>query len=147
MEFSMKAFRFFLHSGLACASLLAYAGTTGKIAGTVYDARTGEPLPSVNVVLVGTSLGAASNVDGYYVILNIRSGRCKLNASLVGYKSQSVTCLRVDIDQTTTQDLKLSEETLAAEEVTVVAIRPVVRKDVSASRANIEIADVVDTLL
>jgi hypothetical protein len=119
-----------------------YAGTTGKIVGTVTDARTGEPLPSVNVTVPGTTLGASTNVDGYFVILNVPPGTYRLVASLVGFRNFSVVDVRVDIDQTTTQNFRMSEEAIAGEEVTVVATRPVVQRDVSASRANIEIQDV-----
>ena len=50
---------------------ISFAGTTGKIAGTVKDAQSGEPLAGVNVFLEGTSLGAATDVDGTYFIINI----------------------------------------------------------------------------
>ena len=50
--------------------------------------------------------------------------------------------MRVDIDQTTDLNIGLGEEAIAGEEVTIVATRPVVQRDVAASRANIEIADV-----
>jgi hypothetical protein len=43
---------------------LVFAGTTGKIAGSVLDQDSGEPLAGANVVLVGTGLGAAVDVDG-----------------------------------------------------------------------------------
>ncbi len=123
-------------------SSVLYAGSTGKIAGTVVDSRTGEPLPSVNVTISGMTLGASTNVDGYYVILNVPPGDYRVQASLVGYRNSSAVNVRVDIDQTTTQDFRMNEEAIAGEEVTVVATRPVVQKDVSASRANIEIQDV-----
>jgi hypothetical protein len=138
----MKAIGYLLLVTVTCVPLLALAGTTGKIAGTARDARTGEPLPSVNVVVEGSNLGAASNVDGYFVILNVPPGRYKVLASLVGFKPVSAVGVRVDIDQTTTQNFTLSEESVTAEEVTVVAQRPVVQRDVAASRANIEIQDV-----
>jgi hypothetical protein len=127
---------------LVLVTAVLYAGTTGKIAGTVVDARTGEPLPSVNVTVPGTTLGASTNVDGYFVILNVPPGSYRLVASLVGYRNSAAVSVRVDIDQTTTQNFRLSEEAISSEEVTVVATRPVVQRDVSASRANIEIQDV-----
>jgi hypothetical protein len=43
--------------GLGLLSCEGYAGTTGKIAGKIVDARTKEPLIGVNVVIVGTTLG------------------------------------------------------------------------------------------
>jgi len=39
-----------------------FAGITGKISGLIKDAETGEPLPGVNIVIEGTTLGAASNL-------------------------------------------------------------------------------------
>ncbi len=46
-----------------------FAGTTGKIAGVVKDKQTGEPLPGVNVLIQGTTLGASTDIDGYYVVI------------------------------------------------------------------------------
>jgi hypothetical protein len=138
----MRASGISLVSAIVFFTAAVFAGTTGKIAGTVTDARTGEPLPSVNITLEKTNLGAATNVDGYFVILNVPPGRYRLTAKLIGYKAESVIDIRVDIDQTTTQNIKLSEEAIAGEEVTVVATRPIVQRDVAASRANIEISDI-----
>ena len=62
----MRAFRY-LSTALLCSVLAgaaAQAGTTGKIAGTVRDSRTQEPLPGVNVVVQGTMLGASTDIDG-----------------------------------------------------------------------------------
>jgi hypothetical protein len=138
----MRALYLFVIAALFLSTLCLYAGTTGKIVGTVTDSRTGEPLPSVNVTVAGTSLGGSSNIEGYFVILNVPAGRHKLNATLVGFKTSTAVDVRVDIDQTTTQNFRLVEEAITGEEITVVASRPVVQKDVAASRANIEIADV-----
>lgn len=114
------------------------ASTTGKIAGIIKDASTGEPLPGVNVVVEGTMLGAASDLDGFYVILNIPPGQYTLNVSMVGYATAIVREVRVNIDQTTSIDIDLREETLeSGETITVVAQRPVIERDVAASRANL----------
>ncbi len=61
-----------------------FAGTTGKIAGRITDANTGEALPFVNVIIMGTNLGAASDIDGYYSILNIPPGVYVVKASAIG---------------------------------------------------------------
>ena len=47
------------------------AGTTGKIAGTVKDQDTGEPLVGANVVVLDTRMGAAVDVDGAFFIINV----------------------------------------------------------------------------
>ncbi|MBD3223922.1 MAG: TonB-dependent receptor plug domain-containing protein, partial [Caldithrix sp.] len=119
------------------------AGTTGKIAGVVTDASTGDPLPGVNVLVNGTTLGAATDLEGYYVILNVPPGEYEVTASMVGYTEITKTQVRVRIDQTTTLNYNLGEQALeAGETITVVAERPVVEKDVAASRANISTEEI-----
>ncbi|NOX90016.1 MAG: TonB-dependent receptor [Calditrichaeota bacterium] len=114
------------------------AGTSGKIVGLVSDAKTGEPLPGVNVVLEGTVMGASTDLEGYYVILNVPPGEYTMTFSMIGYSTKKITNVRVNIDQTTTINMKMEEMTLdIGEEITVVATRPPVERDVAASRANI----------
>ncbi len=117
------------------------AATTGKIAGTIRDA-TGEPLIGVNVMLEGTNYGAATNVEGYYVILNVPPGSYDLKASYIGFTSHREVGVRVNIDQTTIIDIILQEEQIGMDEVVVVATQPIVQKDVSSSRANITAAEI-----
>ena len=66
---------------------ITYAGTTGKLTGKATDAKTKEALPFVNVTLLGTNLGAATDIDGNYVILNIPPGRYSVRAQSVGYQA------------------------------------------------------------
>ena len=86
------------------ASNFCFAGNTGKIAGVVKDDQTGEALVGANVVIEGTTQGAATNLDGYYVILNIPPGKYTLSASGVGYTKKSFSNVTVSIDLTTTID-------------------------------------------
>jgi hypothetical protein len=67
---------------------MALAGTTGKIAGEVKDAQTGEALAGANVVIEGTTSGAATNVDGYYAILNVPPGKYTVYASAIGLQEE-----------------------------------------------------------
>ena len=53
------------------ASLPLSAAPLGKLAGTIKDAETGEALPGVNVLIVGTTMGATTDLDGRYFILNV----------------------------------------------------------------------------
>ena len=113
---------------------LVFAGTKGKIAGTVTDAETGKPLPAANVIIEGTTMGAAADKDGYYVILNVPPGTYTLKASMMGYAKVTVTEVHVSVDRTTTVDFKMKPMVLPGEEVVVVAKRPVVQKDVAGSQ-------------
>ena len=119
---------------LLCTSHLTWAGTTGKIAGVITDAETGQRLPGVNIIVEGTTIGAASDLNGNYTILNVRPGTYDLSASMMGYGKVTVTGVRVNIDQTSTIDFSLKPGVLLGEEVTVVAERPLVEPDVAASK-------------
>lgn len=59
--------------------LYVIAATTGKIAGVITDAKTGEALPGVNVVIEGTQMGAATNLKGEYFVINVPPGTYNLN--------------------------------------------------------------------
>ena len=115
---------------------------SGKIAGTVTDQATGDPLPGVNVVIEGTTQGATTDVDGYYNILNVRPGTYDVRASFVGFTPQILADVRVNIDLTTNLDIQLREETVGLDEVVVAAERPVVQRDVSASVANLNAEEI-----
>jgi outer membrane receptor protein involved in Fe transport len=119
-----------------------FSGTTGKIAGKVTDAETGDPLPGANVILEGTTMGAATSLDGDYVILNVPPGTSTVKATMIGYGDFIVSNVRVNIDLTTTVNFEMKPTVLAFEVITVVAKRPVVFKDISASQAHIEAAQV-----
>lgn len=109
--------------------------TTGKIAGRITDA-TGEALPFVNIIVMGTNYGAASDIDGYYSILNIPPGTYEVKASAIGYNSTIVQNVRVSIDLTTSLDLTITETSVSlSEDVIVIATRPLIQKDLTASTA------------
>lgn len=113
------------------------AGTTGKIAGKVTNRQTGEPLPGVNVVIVGTTFGAATNPEGLFTILNVPPGLYSVKASIIGYAHVTVSEVRVRIDQTSTVNLTLTAEAVAGEEVVVTAERKLVKEDVATSVADL----------
>ena len=123
---------------LLCISLPALAGPNGKIAGRVTDTENGQPLPGVGVTIAGTLMGASTNVDGYYSILNVPPGTYTVQFSLVGYTKTRVENVRVVMELTSTINQQLKSTTIETGEVIVTAQRPVVTKDVSASRFNIE---------
>ncbi len=127
--------------GLIAFLLLALApaayAQTGKIAGRVVDGDTGETLPGVNVVIVGTTQGATTNVEGYFTILNVRPGTYAVRASFIGYTPVVVENVRVRIDQTTELDFDLSTEVLEGEEVVVTAERPLVQRDLTGTQTSV----------
>ncbi|HUF08337.1 MAG TPA: TonB-dependent receptor [Rhodothermales bacterium] len=127
-RFLAAAMVLLLAASPAAESVLAQG--RGKISGTVTDARTGDPLPGVNVVIDGTTLGTASDTDGDYFIANLRAGEYTVTASFIGYQSVSVQEVDVRSGGTTDIDFSMSELTLLMEdEIVVTATRPLVEKD------------------
>ncbi len=116
---------------LLSTSIFIFAGTTGKISGTIRDAATGEPLPGCNVIIDGTSLGAASDVNGEYFIINIKPGSYTVRATMIGYKIYRVTNVQVVADLTTQVNFSMEAGTVEMGEVVVTAERPLIQKDIT----------------
>ncbi|RMG34879.1 MAG: carboxypeptidase-like regulatory domain-containing protein, partial [Methanobacteriota archaeon] len=114
-----------------------FAATTGKITGVVKDAETGEPLPGVNVVIQGTSLGASTDLDGSYFILNIPPGNYTVTAQMVGYATVNMEDVRVNAGRTTVLNFSLKSQLLQGEEITIVAEREVIPRDVASSQVTL----------
>lgn len=124
------------------------AGTTGKIAGKVSDKESGDFLPGANIIVIAKiekgvevpldrTLGAASNLDGDYVILNVPPGKYKVQAMFIGYERVIVSNVSVSIDVTTKVDFPMSLSTLQLGEVEIVAERAIVQKDLTSSQAHV----------
>lgn len=116
---------------------------TGKITGKLIDGSTGEALPFVNVLIMGTTQGAATDIDGYYVIIGVGPGTYSVRSSAIGYNTVTTENVKVSIDLTTQIDFSLSPTTVElSEEIVVVATRPLVTKDLTSSTAIITADDI-----
>ncbi len=116
----------------------------GKIAGLITDASTGESLPGVNILMVGTQQGAITDVDGFYFINNVRPGTYSLRASFVGFNTQIKGNVRVSTGLTSEVNFALDVEDVGLDEVVVTAERPIVQLDVSANVASLNPAEFED---
>ncbi len=111
---------------------LLLSGTTGKISGLIIDGQTGDGLPGANVQIDGTTLGAATDVDGNFTILNIPPGLYTVNISFIGYQPVRVKDVRVNVDFTTRIDQKLKPSAVEMAAVEVYGERnPLVRQDLT----------------
>ncbi|MFC2083788.1 TonB-dependent receptor domain-containing protein [Bacteroidota bacterium] len=122
-----------------------YSGTTGKISGRVTDIDNGEPLPGINIIIEGTTMGAATDVDGNYVIINITPGHYSVIASGVGFQKRSFTNVKVSADFTTRLDFEMSTQAIEVETVVVRAETPLIREDLTSSHVTID-ADQIESL-
>lgn len=137
----MKYLKGFLIALMVLTSSVVFA-QTGKITGQVTDSETGQSLPGVNVVLVGTNLGAATDENGNCTILNIPPDEYTVQASFIGYAQTQVSNVEVNIDLTTRVDFQLQQQAIAGQEVVVEAQTRVVKADISASRVDVSAQDV-----
>ncbi len=98
------------------------APAIGKIKGKVVDAQNGDVLPGVNVLIEGTALGAATDIDGMYTIQSVPVGNYVVIASIIGYAKLRVTNVIVEDGKIATLDFSLQPEALQGEEVVVEAV-------------------------
>ncbi|MFH1852351.1 MAG: TonB-dependent receptor [Candidatus Neomarinimicrobiota bacterium] len=129
----MKRIKLCLIMLMISSPIFIQAGMTGKIVGKITDSTTGEPLIGANVILEATSLGAAADVDGYFMVLNIMPGTYNLRAMMIGYKDLVQRDVRVSTDLTTTIDFSMEVATLVGQEVVVYAKEKLVKMDVTST--------------
>jgi len=119
-------------------SAQSIAGIYGKLSGYIKDRDTGEPLIGANVLIEGTYLGAAADLDGYYFINSIQPGTYRVIVSAVGYQKLIFENVLIRIDLTTNLDVNLSSTVLdIGTEVVVTSQRSLVQKDLTSTSVTI----------
>ncbi len=100
---------------------LAALSQNGTIAGKVVDVQSQEPIIGANVVIQGTSVGAASDLDGNFTISNVKPGTYVIVVSFVTYKTQTITDVVVESGKKTTLGISLAEDVAELQAVVVEA--------------------------
>jgi len=113
--------------------IIVYGGTTGKIVGRITDSSTKEPLVGVNITILDTRLGASTDIDGNFVILNIPPGKYKVKVSSVGFKPIVFENVSVVVDRTVELNTELEATAVQVGELVVEARRPLIQKDLTSS--------------
>ncbi|NUM81845.1 carboxypeptidase-like regulatory domain-containing protein, partial [bacterium] len=126
---TFRKFALLFAMAFSLVPLSLFAGTNGKVTGIVKDKETGDALPGVNIILDGTTMGAATNAQGEFTIINVPAGVYTLSTSMIGYTKVTKQNVRILPDFTTRVDFDLSPESLGGEEVVIVAERPLIQKD------------------
>ena len=93
---------------------------TGKVAGRVTDANTGDALIGASVTVQGTKLGALVNANGQYELQNVPNGSQKITVSYVGYASQTKS---VNVTGSQSLDFALEVSNVLGDEIVVSASR------------------------
>ena len=110
------------------------------VTGVVTDIE-GDPLPGVNIVIKGTTVGISTNINGTYTI-QIPSGSSEpvvLVFSFVGFQNQEVA-----VGNQTTIDIVLEVESLGLDEVVVVGYGSQKKSDITAAISSIRAEDIVE---
>lgn len=122
MKLRIKQFFQFI-SILICLLVEISAQTyKGEIFGYVIDAKTKEPLPSVNIILIEQpTYGAVSDSAGNFIIKAVPVGTYSLKSTMIGYESSVVTNVVVSTGRSTKVLVKLNEQAVEVSGVTVKA--------------------------
>ncbi|MEG8946840.1 TonB-dependent receptor [Rosettibacter firmus] len=97
-----------------------YAQGRGTLRGIVFDKATKEVLPGANVLIKGTSIGTACDLDGKYVIYNVPAGTQTVVVSYIGYKTVTME-LNILPGKTLEQNFGLEMTAVEGEEIVITA--------------------------
>lgn len=115
---------------------------TGQVSGAVTDSITGDPIPGVNVGIVGTTQGAATGAEGAFTITGIEPGTYDLEASFVGYATKTIENVEVEAGETTQVNFQLVETAVELEEVVAVAYGQQQQQEVTGSVSSMDMGEV-----
>ncbi len=93
--------------------------TRARIHGTVIDSRTNETLIGVNVVIAGTTLGTATNLNGEYTISQLAAGTYTVSFRYIGYKTVVIPDIELSPGEVLELNVELEVEAITAEEVVI----------------------------
>ena len=119
-EVSKQFFIPLLLISLAGSNLMV-AQSSGKITGLVVDKEFGDPLIGVNVLINGTMQGAATDIDGKFVISLVAPGDYSLSVSMIGYQKQVIEGITVKGDEASNTEVILATESFETAEVVISA--------------------------
>ena len=121
---------------LFCSAFLI-GGTDGTIRGKITDVD-GLALVGSNIIIPSLGLGAAADMDGNYIILNVPVGKYDVVVQMIGFKKTTMQDVTVMMDQTVWLNFRLEEETIAGEEVQVVGQRALVEKGSTSKKVTVD---------
>jgi len=101
--------------------------TKGLLKGQVIDSKTKEPLPGVNIIFKGTTLGTITDTEGNFSLGNIPIGSYSILVSMMGYKPGIFENTRIRVQQTTELNVELEQTFLQAPDVIVTASKSIQR--------------------
>lgn len=130
---------------LLCATELFAAA---RIVGIVTDKDTKEPIAGVNIMIKGTYHGAASDLEGSFMIAGVQPGNHELRATSLGYKVFLRTGIKVRDDETITVNIEMEPTVLAlGQEVVVYGKKPLLNIDETATNRTVSSSEIQDMVV
>ena len=113
---------------------------TGNIRGFIYEKESGEPVMFCNVFLAGTTIGAATDINGMYNISKVNAGNYTLVVTYIGYDTSEVN-ISLKAGQILSQNLEIGKTNVTLNEVTISAEREEMRTEVRAAAIKVSKQD------
>ena len=131
----------FLNVTIVVSLTFLSAQSTSSINGFIRNDVNGEPISYANVFISNTSLGAATNRDGYFVISDIPSGIHEVNVSMIGYAVHKET---IDLTETNSIriEVRMKEQVIEGSEVLVTAERQKFERSIESSQISLDIREI-----
>ena len=133
----MKSFNRILIFITLFAHTFSYAGTDGTIRGKVTDEETIE-LPGATVYIPELGIGAAADLQGNFIILNIPVGKYDVVVQMVGYQKKTYKEIQVVMDQTVWLNPIMPVAAVEGDEVEVLGSRPLVERGSTSKKITVD---------
>ena len=117
---------------------------TGTITGEVRDADTGESLPGANVVIDGTTIGVATDVDGRYTLRNVPAGSQTVVVRYLGYRFTEEQ-VELDEEERLVLNIDLVSDMIEGDEIFVVARQRGQARSLTRQRQSVNIRSVISS--
>lgn len=98
-------------------------GQSGNIAGIIIDKETKETVIGANVSVLGTTNGATTDLDGYFVIRNLTPGTYQIEVTSLGFETINISDVTVTAGKTTDLNVSMGTSSLLLNEVQIVEYR------------------------
>ena len=123
---------------------LSFSGTDGTIRGKVTD-EDGTALIGTQIYIPELEKGAAADLDGNFILLNIPVGEYEVKFLMIGYQTKIVENVGVVMDQTQWLNVSLPEASVEGEVVYVSSERALVEKGTTSKKVTIS-KEAIETL-
>ncbi len=125
---------------LSCSLLMG--ANFGRISGRVVEKESGDPIMGANIIVEGANLGAASDQDGNYLIVQIPPGKYNIRCQFIGYTPVVVEDVTVTSNRISFVNFEMTPKTLDMEEVVVTAQKKAIDKDLTATTRSVQTAEI-----